>query len=664
MAVAPTDGYRRQVRPGETAAQPERSASAFGAEIGGAMREAGQALHEDELRARRLELQRQREADAAEAGVYLARRLGDLDTRIGDLRDGAGPGAAGHRETVTAEVDASLDQFLEAIPNEDVRRHYQEQVADSRRRLIGQEDGWFRGRRIEHQVTNLRETWRLLGNQLQTRPDPAAFQEFLGQVETGVEAAGLSADIAAGLAREGQAEIARRYLQGLIEHDPAAAGRVIKSQLLNQYLTGDDLARLTDNAQGEVRVREADARRVAAGQEEIARNEVQTFNARIAAGDQPTDAEFDRISALARQYAWGAELFNNEVRRADLGVNRRTRNWSPPDWDREINALRALPERNTDQNVLLAQLERLRPQRVREFAADPQGRAARAGNPAPAVDWEEPTGQELAARSNWAEGYARANGLAVPPYLSAAEMAPLRQKVQTGAAGRLEVAGELRSRWGAVRGSRIARQIAPADAHLRLQVSLPPTTANLYGRGIEVIARNPALIDAEANRQIATINLEIQEAVPPAFRTAVFDGARMIAAGMLDTANRGAFDAGTYRMALHRAMGAEGPDGNLVGGIGSWGGGEIWLPPRMGQAEFERRITRATPEQMVAAAGGRAPRWTGADGRPGRELRPSEVRQLQLETVAPGVYRARGPTGGILLDRDGRPWQLDVRRLP
>ncbi len=55
MAVRPTDGYQRG-SPAGTAAQPGASAEAFGAGIGAATGQFGASLHQDDLKAKELEL--------------------------------------------------------------------------------------------------------------------------------------------------------------------------------------------------------------------------------------------------------------------------------------------------------------------------------------------------------------------------------------------------------------------------------------------------------------------------------------------------------------------------------------------------------------------------------------------------------------------------------
>src|SRR5690606_14112592 len=211
-----------------------------------------------------------------------------------------------------------------------------------------------------------------------------------------------------------------------------------------------------------------------------------------------------------------------------------------------------------------------------EFVNDPQAHAARVGNPAPAVNWEEPTREELARRATWARGYARANGLVNVPYMSPEEMRPLKERVEQGAVGQLEVAQQLRNQWGAGIGGELATQLDPGNATLKLMVGLPAQTATWYSRGLEARKVNPKLFDREAALDVWG---EGAGALPADFRQAVFDAAANIAAARLDGHGGDEFDEQTFRSSIDFALGAYGNARSPAGGIGEWRSSRVWLPP-------------------------------------------------------------------------------------
>jgi hypothetical protein len=342
-------------------------------------------------------------------------------------------------------------------------------------------------------------------------------------------------------------------------------------------------------------------------------------------------------------------------------INRETRDWTPQQFTSTINELRAKGDkRSPDENIKLGQLEAIAPSRVAEFNNDPQGRAANIGNPAPALDLAAPSRQAVAGRVAWAQGYARANGLVNPPYLSAAEMKPWRDRAAQGPAGRLGVAQQLRGTFGAAIGGRIAQQMAPNDRGLLLAVGLPTTTSNTYTRGMEALQRNKALSDGEQEQEIFR---EIAPAIPQTLRAPVFEAARAIAAGQVDGTNGDKFDEDTYRTALHLAMGATSTGDGLAGGIGYWNDAPIWMAPGMSQGDLQRRVSRASPQAMVDASAYKTAPHYWNNGKLGRALTATEIKGMQFETVRPGVVRVKGKVGGYLVDSKGRPWELDTGKL-
>lgn len=663
MARAPV--YRAGNNPGGTPLLSGVNPDAFGGGVGRALQNVGESME----RGRRAEEQKQREAEAADAGVRLAEITGSIDVYSQEQRATAAAGGEGHTERVLEQLGTARDEALGSITDERVRQVYRERYAQLEARIGAREDGWQRGQSIEHRVDQLDRTGTLLANVEATNPTPEGLEAALDQVAEQWGAAGFAEDIANRGVREQQRKIAAAWGNAMMERDHQALITVIDSGALNPYLEPEDLDRLRDGALVEGRRAEAADRARRNEEEAAAREAISLFRRRISAGDMPSEGEFDQYEALAQQFALEGAEFDIGVARSEVRVNRETRDWTPIQFENAINDLRARGDnRTTAENIQLAQLERIRDTRVSEFVNDPQSYAARIGNPAPPVNWAEPSASEIQARATWARGYARANGLVNPPFLSREEMRPFEERLEQGPAGELEVAQQLRQQWGVSAATSIARQMDPNNANLRLLVGLPRQTATWYSRGIEARQRNPALFDREAALDEFGA---IAEAIPADLRTAVFDAAVNITAARLDAHNGDAFDERTFRSSINFALGAVGRADNQIGGVGEWADSRVWLPPTVSQQDFERRLTRATGEQIVAAAvdangnpSGRAPRYAGSNGQPGRALTPSEWRALELETVSPGVFRVRGPIGGVLVDEAGRPWQFDIRRIP
>ena len=649
--------YRAGNNPGGSPMFQGANAEAFGAGVGRGIEGIADAVEARQ----KLEKRQERETEATTAGVGMAGVMGETTTDVQDARDSAAAGAGGHTASVTARLDQRLETFLGGIKDERVRNAYRERAAEYRARVIGEEDGWERGQAVEYRVLNIDKQGTELANLQAAKPTADGLADSLGAISTTIGMLDLPGNTKTKVTREQQRKVAVAWGNAMQTTDHAGLLKVLEAGTLSPYLEPEDIDRLRSGAIVEGRRIDAANKAVQAQGEAQAREQLRLFNARISAGDQPSDAEFEANRKLAETWKLPVEEFNLGVSQSRVLINRETRDWTPQQFATTINELRAKGDkRSPDENIKLGQLEQIQGARVAEFNNDPQGRAANIGNPAPALDLAAPTRQSIAARVTWAQGYARANGMVNPPYLSALEMKPLRDRAAQGPAGRLEVAQQLRATFGAGVGSRIVQQMAPNDRGLLLAVGLPGTTSNIYTRGLEALQRNKGLSDGVQEQEIFR---EVAPAIPQALRGPVFEAARAIAAGSVDQANGDKFDEDSYRTALHLAMGATSSGGGLQGGIGYWQDAPIWLPPGVGQAELQRRVSRASPAQLVDASAYQSAPHYWNNGKLGRALTATEVRSMEFETVRPGVYRVRGKIGGYLVDAKGRPWELDVGKL-
>jgi hypothetical protein len=124
-------------------------------------------------------------------------------------------------------------------------------------------------------------------------------------------------------------------------------------------------------------------------------------------------------------------------------------------------------------------------------------------------------------------------------------------------------------------------------------------------------------------------------------------------------AGEGEWNEGAFRMAVHRALGSTGAGAGMKGGVHEYNDRPIWLPPNMTREDFDKRLARPSPA-IVAGAGGHAPHWAN-----GEALRLSQFRQLHLVPAdRSGRYYAETANGGRVIDEKGKPWILDVSRIP
>jgi hypothetical protein len=245
---------------------PGVSAEQYGAGLGQALEQAGAQLQESRLRAVRAEKQRQEEADNASAAAGSAQLSLSLTQMAQAARDDAPLDGSGHVDKVAADAEALIGNYLGTIKDPRVRARWAAHSAEVRANLIGDEDGWARGRRIQSVKTNATEAQRLQNNQLQNDPDPHSFDAALKAGDAFWDGVDAPADVKDAGRREWKEGTAYNYAHGLNEKDPSAGLVVLHSGLLDQWLTPEHKAALVNEAQTNIRIADADGRRVLAQQ--------------------------------------------------------------------------------------------------------------------------------------------------------------------------------------------------------------------------------------------------------------------------------------------------------------------------------------------------------------------------------------------------------------
>jgi hypothetical protein len=678
VAGVPQTGIAMPGEFGPATPAPYRSAESFGAGLGAELEQAGGALHQDQVRAIRIEKSRQQESDNAAAGLAAAQLSVDLTEDAAKAREDAPLDGSGHVAMVTQAADNRINQFLSGIGDERVRQRWSVQAAEMRARLVGDEDGWARGRRIEAVGTNVREAGRLWDNQLQTNPDPHALEDALKAVDTTLEGFDLPADVKDKLGREEKASRAYNYGHGLNEKDPAAGLAAAQSGIFDQWITPEQKKALVNEAQTNVRIADADARRVQAQAVAEVRQAVTEFKQRVDRGELPSDEETGKLVGRAQALGLADVVDDIGYSTGKLKYSRITDKWTSTEWEHNVNSLAAKVgsgKATAEEQQELKILQELRPAKEARFRADPDGFAAAGGMPPPQVDLAHPDAGSIHARKSWARAFAPTAGLIEPPYLSKDQLQVYRDRANQGPVGQLEVATELKQTWGDAAPS-IVRQIGgEAKADMTIMLGLNPRMAQVYQRGVEALSKKAVKFNDDAARQAFA---PYMQAVPADLRPALFDAARNIAAGWMSEQGKAeptADFADVVAKAVHRAGGMLGSwgEGSATGGFANWNGHYAWLPQDMTRRDFQGRISRALPADWSKAAvdaGGSpsssAPYHLGPDGKR-VAYKPDELARFgkgTLQTVAPGIYRLVDPAGGTVVDQDGRPWQFDVRRLP
>lgn len=663
------DGYQTQLGvtggPQLSGADPE----AFGAAVGRGLEQAGTTIDNAIHQYR----ERERDTQAASAGVALAQASTKLDELSTDARDQAAPGGAGHTATITGSFNDIAQQNLAQIKDPHIRQIFQQRYAELGDRVTTREYGWEATQRVNKLVSDVDDQGTVYANAQVTSPNPSSFVQAQHDVATTIGALNVSEDIKDKALKEQQRKIAVAFGNGLQEKNPHALIQALDSGQLNEYLQPEDIKTLRSGGMVEIRRLDAEARQRQTLEESQVRETGQELINRVNKGDLTvTPDEIKTARAGAQKFGLKELDFNLGDAGDKFAVAKETRTWNPVTWHQQINDLQtkaAAGKITQPESIRLRHLTEAAPDAIAKFNSDPHAAAAAAGNPAPPLDPNDP--KSIQARVTWARSYAAASGLDNVPYLNIDEMKGLRDRLHQNAAGQVDVATELRQHFGVGVGTEIARQLDPSDKTTQLFVGLEPQAAVLVRNGMDALKRNPKLFaggegDADRAREIWA---DYAPGIPAELQGPISEAAKNITAAAGDKVHRASLEGAefeaTYRNSIQRAAGQIGTGNAATGGFVNWNGRRAWLPTTMGQTQFQQQISRAGPEQWKKAGGG-VPYYMGSNGKltPLTDDQLKSLGRNQLESVSPGVYHVLGVDQNRLVDKTGRNyWTFDVRKL-
>lgn len=645
-------------------------AESFGAAAARGIEQAGDTLDRTIHQLR----ERDRDTQAADAGVKLAQATADVENAATDARNNAQPGGTGHTENVVNGIDAISSQNLGAIKDPHIRKVFEERYADLRDRVGTREYAWEATQRVGKLVSDVDNQGTQYANTQASSPSVGSYVQSIHDVGATIGSlSGVDDDAKKKITLEQQRKITLGFGNGLVDKDPHSLVGMLDKGTLNEYLKPEDISTLRNAADVEIRRQEAAARQKRSQEEADTREYISVLGKRISAGDYTvSDAEFQKGMTGAKKFGLEGPGFDLADWKDLRDVNKETRDWTPNQWHSEINTLAAKGDKlTTAESIRLKHLREVGGPAIERFNSDPYAAAANAGNQAPQVDWSNPDPKAVQARVSWADSYARATGLQNAPYLSNDELKVLRDRAGQGGAGQLSVAGDLRQTFGVDVATKIAKQIAPGDKTMQLYVGLEPQAATMVRRGIDALKDNPKLFaggqgDADKARDIWN---EYAPGIPPELQGPVYEAAKNITASAGAAVHRSSLEGdefeATFRNSIQRAAGQIGTGDNRTGGFVNWNGVRAWLPSNMGQYEFQHRLSRAAPAAWKQAGAG-APYYMAPTGK----LTPLSDEQLKglagtytLKSLSPGVYQAIGADQHALVDAHGRPWSFDVRKL-
>jgi len=671
MAVAPTQGYRRQLGPGQAAPRAGASPEAYGAGVGQAIERVGAEWSEDDLRAERLELQRRMEAEAARSGKDYAQLELDVDEMVEQVR-AQNPGeAVGHAETIEQRVNERLGAFLGTIQNDRVRQAFEAQGDNLLVRTIGRERAWAGGQRAGYQARMLAEQGRIHVGQLSRGFNQQQLDAFNQSIA-------VTADMMTGIPANNRAEAVfalqrdnvRASLNVLQLQDPQRLIGLIEQGTYNRFLTEGDIDTLRQGGVVEIRRQENARQELVNQQRAELREDIGIIQAQIRDGIPVDDATLERL----QQAAGTAQLDRQEY---DVGVTRirnltnRDLRGRRPEWvEGEINRLSALGDDiSPDDAVRLDQLKARQEAHAEEFRRNPGGFASSNGDRPPPVDWANPSQEALQGRRRWARRTWGNSGQQTGIYTSE-EAATRTALLDDGTAARAELAAMIVRDAGDDGGliQATARQVAPRDEpfQMALRLGTLPVVGPRRMRdalaGADALAANPSLWNQDkANEVIAEVAPALRW-LPEATRAAIVQTTRNLYGAQASRHGHTAWNEDAYRMAFHQAVGAVGEGEGMTGGFRELRFGRqralVTLPVGWTQARFEAAWFGITPQAAVDAANGVPVR---PDGR--TAITRNEFLGMVPVPVANGRY-ILWTGSGFVGRRGGGRYMIDVGRLP
>jgi hypothetical protein len=659
--------YQPRVMPDAPAAMPLARPDDFGAQVGGALSQAGDVVNRAAIQSytqnRELEADRELARKQAELGQVKDRQEA-LAQQMRLNPDNGDPSYPGHeglwRESTEANRGPLLDNIKEGRNRRMLEQHFNDYLSTGYQR----EADFAEARRAGQFVVDQKAAQAGAANRIRTTLDDplVAWQQELNHstdaLYTGNPRA--TTDVLGRAEQENHdvyaAALFDRTTNGVTGVDgktgePGNPQRTIA--MIDSGKFGDvsppvlDAAR--SYAEAALRRQQAEAHQAEAAQRAAYTDAIAAAKIRDEQGLDVGDLK--PIEAAAAQFNDKSAL--EDVRRLgrNRGFRQSSQNATPEQVQARISALEAVPEakRSDDVKAEITYLKGHQAALAEGFNTNTAQWVIEHGPPGskpPPLDG--PGG--LAAREAWARRMAIAYKRPDFPLFGEDERARYRSEAARPD-GEVAVMRDLAgfSQSGRMQA---ARDIDPENAMLQRLAVVPSEYLPLISEGAAARKANPKLIDGD-NGAIAQDAFD--RIVGPALqnysvrdRTAAFEVARSLYAQWASKHAISAFRASDFEPLIRHALGAQ---------VGSWGGNQVILPSGWDDARFHRWLNG------YKASGNPNSAPYNADGTPMSE---ADLRRQFTPVLRPdGGYQFHGPGGSIVKRRDRvQPFILYPREAP
>jgi len=657
-------GYERRVGSAKPVALPRASAASFGAGVGAAVADVGEAL----ARSREIDRRNTADSEAADAAVKLAAVRQRLDAARDEARAAPGVGAADHVKTMEATFDTTVAGLADTITDQRVRRSVTTQIADLRSNFISGEHSWQTVYVAKKSATDIGTLIDRGSARIFTSTDPQAYGQESQAFDEALDAApGFGADLREAVRREGHAKLAIAQAGRMERDNPAGLIAAVDGGAFNDVLNADQLDRLRTGGAAQLRMIEAQQRAQAAAQVTATREQLATRRAELDTGaGKPQDwvTLADQYEAIGDTSAAVTARASGEAMMAGLAH----RGDSVGELDTQIATLTAKQGRgglSPAEAATLKGVTSLRDQKAQRLG-QPGGALLEmefaTGQPIAPLDPRDPASVRLRGQQAAQAAQLAGRPNAIEPF-KPTELPAIKDLMENGAGGRIQVLQTLAAFGDARVIDGAARQVSGSgDGAFRIasrMLTYPAgqAVATAIVRGDELRGKQPW--PEKAQRLARADFLKYYGGamrggdLPPGYINDLFDGAMAFYASR---SNGGAYDAGRFAEATEAVLGRNGGRGGVARVPGQ---GIVIAPPTMAPDAMMTRFARAKNEDYQAAAGGRAPIYSD-----GTRLTRGALRTMLPTLLADGRYGFRGANGALLHDDRGGIYAVDLERLP
>lgn len=581
-------------------------------------------------------------------------------------------------EPTMGAIRDQLDVIEKELPSKRAKDIYRSSVSDRQQAWLDAASRFVAGQRLKREAEASAATIGIARvDGVQTWQDPETSERHLGTGVNEIAAAGARAGRDADAILLDQLEFlsgARREIALRKNMADPAAGAAYFEQHKADFTPEDARAVLNDN-RVRVEAREADARRIAAEARQAQaaavrerREQLMTLRTQLDTGAGTSADWFALANGFSEigdtSAAEGARARGNEVKASDT-----YRGATIGQLDQRIGQLQAKQGRGGLEPAEASELRGLQARRTETAGrlSQPGGALLQeqfATGAAPVqLDPRDPT--TFRKRGTAAVAAAARQGGAVEPLL-ADEIRVMDGLMKGEASERLKVLRSI-ARFGeprAIEGA--ARQLtSEADGDFRIAATLINTpggekTAIEVLRGRDALAIAPQVYQsANADAEFTKFAAPALSGMPPGYARDVKAAARAIYAERMRQSGLSGWDSNQWRGAINAALGGEDKGGLRHGGIATFKGTPVSVPPGWTGDGVFRRIATMDGDDLGRARVSKPGRWPD-----GSRVYTGQLREMVPVRLGGTRYGFLTRAGRLLGSTDGSPYVIDVAKLP